>query len=256
MKKLLESKYLYYCKEDFIENDPISIPYLFRKSQEIEIAAFFSAIFAWGRRDIIIRKATELMHLMDMSPYDFIINSTDNDIARLSHFKHRTFNYEDLMFFIKAFQVHYKSNSSLESAFNPSLFDKEQTIEPHLNYFYDYFLGLAPHYSRTKKHLSSPHKNSACKRLAMFLRWMVRTNGVDFGLWKKIHSSQLIIPLDVHVLKTATFLNLIDIEDKPNWKTAIKLTKKLTEFDPIDPVKYDFALFGMSIDKEDFSSLL
>lgn len=246
LKTFLDKRYEEYAREEFIAKDPISIPYRFSKKQDIEIAAFFASIFAWGRRDIIIAKTNQLMNLMDESPYDFILNFQENDLAKISQFKHRTFNSVDLSFFLNAFQCHYKKYDSLENAFLPAQ-KKFATIEPCLNYFYDYITALTPIESRTFKHLSAPQKGSACKRLCMFLRWLVRKDTVDFGLWNTIKPSHLIMPLDVHVMKSANKLSLLDEKSKSNWQTALNLTEKLQTFDANDPVKYDFSLFGMGI---------
>lgn len=246
LKTFLDKRYEEYAREEFIAKDPISIPYRFSKKQDIEIAAFFASIFAWGRRDIIIAKTNQLMSLMDESPYDFILNFQENDLANISQFKHRTFNSVDLSFFLKAFQCHYKKYDSLENAFFPAQ-KKFETIEHCLNYFYEYITELMPIESRTFKHLSAPQKGSACKRLCMFLRWLVRKDNVDFGLWNTIKPSHLIMPLDVHVMKSASKLGLLDENSKSNWQTALNLTEKLRTFDANDPVKYDFSLFGMGI---------
>lgn len=270
LKSLLDKKYKEYSSLEFIPLDPISIPKQYTKKQDIEIAGFFAAIFSWGRRDIIIKKSTELMAIMGHSPFEFIQNyNPKTDYNRISGFKHRTFNGSDLDFYIRAMQKHYENYESLEDAFyintpakqilnpfnaNHSLIKHEKvsqsnlkdTIEGNLIHFYTYFSSLVPNEQRNLKHISTPAKNSACKRLCMYLRWMVRNDQVDFGLWKKINTSQLIIPLDVHVMKISFHLNLIDINDKPNWKTALKLTESIQKFNPKDPVRYDFALFGMS----------
>lgn len=246
LKTFLDKRYEEYAREEFIAKDPISIPYRFSKKQDIEIAAFFASIFAWGRRDIIIAKTNQLMNLMDESPYDFILNFQENDLAKISQFKHRTFNSLDLTFFLKAFQSHYKKYDSLENAFLPAQ-KKFETIEPCLNYFFEYITELTPIESRTFKHLSAPQKGSACKRLCMFLRWLIRKDTVDFGLWNTIKPSHLIMPLDVHVMKSANKLGLLNENSKSNWQTALSLTKKLRTFDANDPVKYDFSLFGMGI---------
>lgn len=246
LKTFLDKRYEEYAREEFIVKDPISIPYRFSKKQDIEIAAFFASIFAWGRRDIIIAKTNQLMNLMDESPYDFILNFQENDLAKISQFKHRTFNSVDLSFFLKAFQCHYKKYDSLENAFFPAQ-KKFETIEHCLNYFFEYITELTPIESRTFKHLSAPQKGSACKRLCMFLRWLVRKDTVDFGLWNTIKPSHLIMPLDVHVMKSANKLGLLNENSKSNWQTALNLTEKLRTFDANDPVKYDFSLFGMGI---------
>lgn len=254
LKSLLDKKYKEYSRLEFISLDPISIPKQYTKKQDIEIAGFFAAIFSWGRRDIIIKKSTELMAIMGHSPFEFIQNyNPKSDYKHITGFKHRTFNGSDLDFYIRAMQKHYENYESLEDAFylikkssKVSQSNLKDTIEGNLIHFYNYFSSLVPNEQRNLKHISTPAKNSACKRLCMYLRWMVRNDQVDFGLWKKINTSHLIIPLDVHVMKISFHLNLIDINDKPNWKTALKLTESIRQFNPKDPVRYDFALFGMS----------
>lgn len=233
----------------FIENDPVSIPHRFIKQQDIEIAAFFAAVLAWGQRKTIINKCVELMERMDNSPYDFIVHSSANDLKQLHGFKHRTFTTDDLLYFISFLNHHYKTYTSFEDAFIPPHFDG--SIEAALNHFRHYFFSL-PHPSRTQKHIASPNRKSACKRLNMFLRWMVRTddNGVDFGIWKQLKPANLICPIDVHVNRVARYFRLIT-RKQTDWDTAIELTNRLKGFDIEDPVKYDFALFGMGVEYKD-----
>lgn len=249
LKKDFDSLYPTFANKDFIPQDPISIPYLFSKQQDIEIAGFFAAIFAWGRRDIIISKARELMELMDYQPYEFVHSYQPKDYKQLLHFKHRTFNASDLDFYLRAFQVHYQSNLSLETAFYPSdsSIQISDTIENGLVHFYDYISGIVPCEKRNLKHISTPIKNAACKRLCMYLRWMIRKDDVDFGLWRSIDASQLVIPLDVHVMRVATAYGILTKDDKPNWKTALKLTNYLKTINAKDPVKYDFVLFNLGV---------
>lgn len=244
--KFLNKKVDEFNQPFFIKDDPISIPHLFTKKQDIEIAGFFAAIFAWGNRTTIINKSKELLSLMDNAPYDFCMNHSDVQLKKLLHFKHRTFNATDLLYFIEFFKFHYSSNKSLESAFAKGMKKDDETIENGLIHFYNYFFSLPDIPERTKKHIASPDKNSTCKRLSMYLRWMVRNdkNGVDFGIWKNIKPSQLICPLDVHVVRVAQKLGLLD-SNKTDWQTAATLTKYLRTLDKHDPVKYDFALFGL-----------
>jgi uncharacterized protein (TIGR02757 family) len=248
LKNRLDQAYEYYAQSSFIENDPIAIPHSFSQIHDIEIAGFFAAIFSWGRRDIIISKSKELMEIMNHQPFDFIANYSSIDKHKIDHFKHRTFNASDLDFYIRAFQQHYKKYESLEIAFLPDNSKKGKTIEANLVHFYNYVSGLVPHEKRNLKHISTPASGAACKRLCMYLRWMVRKDEVDMGRWKNIKPSQLIMPLDVHVIRLGIEIGLIDETDKPNWKTAIKLTKKLRKLDPKDPVKYDLALFSLGVD--------
>jgi uncharacterized protein (TIGR02757 family) len=188
LKVFLNSKVDFYNQPSFIANDPICIPHLFTKKQDIEIAGFFAAIFAWGNRTTIINKSKELMQLMDNAPHQFVLQHQKKDLEKLTGFKHRTFNTTDLLYCIEFFKMHYLSHQSLEKAFIQGLHKKDLTIENGLKGFYDYFFSLPHIPERTKKHIASPDKRSSCKRLNMFLRWMVRRDnkGVDFGIWKNI----------------------------------------------------------------------
>jgi len=253
--ELLNKKVALYNHIDFIGNDPICIPHKFSKKQDIEIAAFFAATLAWGNRKSIINSCNKVLQIMDNSPYDFIMNMRDKDnlIQKNNGFAHRTFNAIDLSYFLKFLHFHYryKGEDSLETAFNKGLQTNDATIENGLNGFYHYFFNQAlfeDTYSRTKKHIAAPFKKSAFKRLNMFLRWMVRhdKNGVDFGLWKQIKTSQLVMPLDVHVLNVANKLSLLK-HKKNTWETAIDLTNILKKLDANDPVKYDYALFSLGV---------
>ena len=255
LRDFLNKKVKEYNQKTFIASDPISIPHRFAIKQDIEIAGFFAAIFAWGNRTTIINKCNELMNLMDDAPFQFIIQHHEIELKRFLNFKHRTFNATDLLHFIRVLRHHYENDSSteptLETAFSKGLLPKDETVENALMSFHDYFFSLEDSPGRTKKHISTPANNSSCKRLNMFLRWMVRNDnaGVDFGIWKNIQPHQLVCPLDVHVQRVARNLNLIQSE-KADWKTAVELTEKLKSFDPIDPVKYDIALFSMGVGKK------
>jgi uncharacterized protein (TIGR02757 family) len=250
LKKFLDKKVIQFNSLDFIQDDPVCIPHLFSKKQDIEIAGFFAAIFAWGIRKTIINKSKLLFQLMDNSPYDFCVNHTDEDLKKLEKFCHRTFNDTDLLYFVSFLKFHYSKNKSLESAFfnNKTMSQSEHTVENSLNYFYNYFFSLEDIPERTKKHIASPQKNSSCKRLNMFLRWMVRNDnkGVDFGIWKKITPAQLICPVDVHVARVSRHFGLLQ-RKQVDWLAAVELTQELKKFDPQDPVKYDFALFGLGV---------
>ncbi len=272
LKSFLDSKVAQYNRPDFITNDPVSIPHLFTKQQDIEIMALWAAVLAWGQRVTIINKCNELIKLMDGAPYDFITNHQEVDLKKLLHFKHRTFNDVDTLYFISFFRYHYERHESLESAFIPAetpitpiviLSGSEgsaksdvnenaaaEPIEKYLNHFRSYFFSLPDYPHRTKKHISSPLQKSTCKRLNMFLRWMVREDncGVDFGIWNHIKPSELICPCDLHVDRVARKLNLIT-RKQTDWQTAVELTQRLREFDPADPVKYDFALFALGIEE-------
>lgn len=250
LKYFLDAQVEKFNHIDFIESDPISIPHAFSKKQDIEIAGFFAAIFSWGNRKVILRKSTELMHRMDLAPYDFVMHHTKKELNALHVFKHRTFNGYDLFYFIQFLQKHYTHHPSLEIAFTNGMFPDDLHIENALNGFYNNVFppqkdGTT---NRAAKHIGAPSKNATCKRLNMYLRWMVRKDnkGVDFGLWEKISPAQLICPLDVHVIRVARQLKLLD-EKLPDWKTALALTETLKTFDATDPVKYDFALFGLGV---------
>ncbi len=248
LKEFLDKKVDQYDQPSFIPYDPICIPHLFKKKQDIEIAAFFAAIFAWGNRATIIRKSTELMHAMDMAPHEFMLNHQEKDLRRLLEFKHRTFNATDLLYFIDFFKHHYSTNKTLETAFTRGMKKDDTDMENALIGFQHYFFSLEEVPTRTMKHIATPERHSTCKRLNMFLRWMVRKdkNGVDFGIWKNIYPSQLVCPVDVHVARVAKKFNLLN--RKPvDWLAAIELTEQLRRFDEADPVKYDFALFGLGV---------
>jgi len=253
LKKFLDQKVIDFNNPSFIKDDPVCIPHLFSKKQDIEIAGFFSAIFAWGTRKTIINKCRLLLQRMDNAPYDFCINHSDEDLKKLEKFCHRTFNDTDLLYFISFFKFHYSRYISLESAFfnNTGKQQAPNTVETSLNSFYNYFFSLEDVPSRTRKHIASPAKNSSCKRLNMYLRWMVRNdnNGVDFGIWKKITPSQLVCPIDVHVARVARHFNLLK-RKVVDWEAAVELTRALRKFDKTDPVKYDLALFGLGVSEK------
>ncbi|MBK7652020.1 MAG: TIGR02757 family protein [Flammeovirgaceae bacterium] len=246
LKAFLDAKVDQYNTLDFISLDPISIPHQFSKKQDIEIAGFLAATLAWGQRVTIINKCKELLHLMGDAPYDFLLHHKPIDLKPFEKFKHRTFNATDTLYFIESLSTYYKTHHSLEDAFVVQATDT--TIEAGLINFHKIFFSLPDFPARTIKHVSTPARKSACKRLSMFLRWMVRQDekGVDFGLWKRILPSQLVCPCDVHVERVARKLNLISRKGM-NWQTALELTSNLRKLDPVDPVKYDFALFGLGI---------
>lgn len=250
--KFLNKKVEEYNQPSFIKNDPISVPHLFTKKQDIEIAGFFAAVFAWGNRTTIIRKTRELMERMDASPYQFVLQHSEKDLSKLASFRHRTFNETDLLYFIEVLKHHYSFHNSLEDAFithkprNALQHRAESLVEDGLVGFHDYFFSLEDSPPRTRKHIATPGKGSTCKRLNMYLRWMVRKDkaGVDFGIWNKINSSQLICPIDLHVARVAKSLNLLR-RKQVDWQAALELTGQLRKLDFADPVKYDFALFGL-----------
>jgi uncharacterized protein (TIGR02757 family) len=244
----LNKQYRIYNQPGFIKDDPICIPHLFSQKQDIEIMGFFAAIFAWGQRVTIINKCKELIQRFDNAPYDFILNHQESDLQNLLHFKHRTFNDTDLLYFVSFLKFWYTKHESLEQAFAQHIHKKDITIENGLNGFREYFFSLPDVPHRTAKHIASPAQHSACKRINMYLRWMVRSDnhGVDFGLWKTIKPSQLICPLDVHVQRVAFQFGLLE-RAQSDWKAALELTENLRKLDPKDPVKYDFALFGLGV---------
>lgn len=248
LKAFLDEKTEKFNQPSFIEFDPVSIPHSFTKKQDIEISGLFAAVLAWGKRKTIIRKCRELMEQMDNSPYDFVRNHTESDLKRFLDFKHRTFNSTDALYFIEALRSLYTDHKSLESVFFTS--PSDETVEKGLIKFNQQFFALPDSPHRTRKHLPTPERKSTCKRINMYLRWMVRSdnNGVDFGIWKKIKPSQLICPCDLHVDRVARTLKIIK-RKQTDWLTALELTSNLRKMDPIDPVKYDFALFGLGVEE-------
>ena len=244
LKEFLDNKVNEYNRPEFIKDDPITIPHSFTKKYDIEIAGFFASVFAWGNRTTIISKGRELMQRMDNSPHEFIKDHTAKDLRDLKGFKHRTFHEDDLYYFVESLHHHYSKNHSLESAFFP---EQDYSVENGLIHFRNYFFSF-DHLKRTEKHISSPLQKSTCKRLNMFLRWMVRKDnkGVDFGLWKNIAPSQLICPIDVHVARVAKKLGLLK-RKQVDWLAAAELTNALCQLDRDDPVKYDFALFNLGV---------
>ena len=252
LKDFLDKKVDEYNQPGFIPNDPISIPHQFSAKQDIEIMGFLASIMAWGQRKTIINKCNELVARMDGSPYDYMINHQEQDLKTLLGFKHRTFNDTDILYFVSFFKHHYQHFESLEDAFLVGQENREEVdLEMALNAFKTYFFSLPDYPVRTRKHISSPAQKSTVKRINMFLRWMVRkdTKGVDFGIWHRLSPKDLICPCDVHVERVARKFGLITL-DKVNWKTAQELTANLRLLDPLDPVKYDFALFGLGVEGE------
>jgi uncharacterized protein (TIGR02757 family) len=248
IRNFLEDKAVFYNQPAFIRNDPVCIPHSFTRKQDIEISGLFAAIFSWGNRTTIIRKSRELLQRFDNAPYEFICGHTETDLKKMQGFKHRTFNDTDLLYFISFLRWHYEKYDSLEDAFLKGMDEKDTNVKNGLNGFHHYFFSMEDVPRRTRKHIAAPDKNSSCKRLNMYLRWMVRSDdrGVDLGIWKRIHPSQLICPLDVHVARVAKRFQLLD-KEQADWKAAEKLTEYLRKLDPDDPVKFDFALFGLGI---------
>ncbi len=248
LKEFLDAQVEKFQHPSFIEEDPISVPRQFNSLQDIEITGFWTAMLSWGLRKTIIRKARELVDLMDGAPYEFILHHREKDRKRFLHWKHRTFQSTDTLYFLEFFQQFYRKHHSLEDAFVPASTLQNPDAETALVHFHETFFGLPHAPKRTRKHVATPAKNASCKRLNMFLRWMVRSdeNGIDFGLWKKISPAQLLIPLDVHVARVSHRLGLLS-RKQMDWKAVLSLSKRLREFDPDDPVKYDFALFGLGV---------
>jgi len=243
IKELLELKFTQFNNTDFIETDPISIPHLFTKKEDIEIAGFLSATIAWGQRITILKNAQLLMQYMEHDPHQFILHAKKNDLLPFKKFVHRTFNGDDAVYFIQALQKIYLNHGGLEMAFSHYPQNMAQTI----SHFRQLFLSTAKT-TRTQKHVSNPLKNSSSKRICMYLRWMVRkdASGVDFGIWKKLTPSQLYTPLDLHSGATARKLSLLT-RNQDDWKAVVELTENLRTFDAQDPVKYDFALYGLGV---------
>jgi uncharacterized protein (TIGR02757 family) len=245
LKSFLDEKVNLYNNPKFIETDPIQIPHLFTLKEDIEITGFLVATISWGNRKSIINNGNRLVELMGNSPYDFVMNFSEEQSESLSNFVHRTFNNEDLAYFLKSLQNIYKNHGGLETLFSKHA--KKDSMQPAIHHFKKTFFEL-PHPSRTQKHISDPLKNSAAKRINMFLRWMVRNDatGVDFGIWKSIDSSQLSCPLDVHSGNVARKLKLLKRKQN-DAKALLELDNSLRKLDSQDPVKYDFALFGLGV---------
>lgn len=232
----------------FIEHDPISVPHRFNKLQDREIIGFWAATLAWGQRKTILQSALKLSRLMDDAPHDFILNHQESDRKRFLEFKHRTFQATDTLYFLEFFQQYYRRHDTLETAFVRHLQPGAADVEAAISGFHRDFFALPYAPERTRKHVATPERGSTCKRINMFLRWMVRRDerGVDFGLWKQISPAQLLIPLDVHVERIARGLGLLE-RPQVDWKAVLELTERLRVFDPADPVRFDFALFGMGV---------
>ena len=245
IKDFLDEKVVKYNHPKFLEDDPLQIPHRFTKKEDIEISGFLTATIAWGNRKSIINNASNLMQLLDHAPHDFIMNHAEQDLQKLDSFVHRTFNGIDLGYFVKSIKNIYTNHGGLENIF--TIYQENKSLQPAITKFKSIFFEL-PHHSRTTKHVSDPSKGSAAKRINMFLRWMVRDNstGVDFGLWKGIPPAHLSCPLDVHSGRVARKLRLLSRKQN-DAKALLELDKSLRKLDPKDPVKYDFALFGLGV---------
>ena len=245
LKVFLDEKVILYNNPEFITSDPIQVPHAFTKKEDIEIAGFIAATIAWGNRKMIINNAKKFMTLLDNAPHDFIMNHSEDEINKLDHFVHRTFNHIDAKYFIKALKHIYTHHNGLENAFAKA--NTSHNLQHAISNFKQVFFEIE-HPQRTQKHISDPLKGSAAKRINMFLRWMVRNDkaGVDFGIWKSISPSLLSCPLDVHSGNVARKLGLLQRKQN-DAKALFELDTNLRLLDPSDPVKYDFALFGLGV---------
>lgn len=245
LKDFLDTKVVQYNTPEFIDSDPIQIPHLYNRREDIEIAGFLAATIAWGNRKMIIRNANQMMDLMGNSPHDFVMSHSESDLIPLTAFVHRTFNGGDFATFIKALRHIYENHSGPEAIFRKYL--QDDTLQPAIHEFKKIFFEI-DHLQRCQKHVGDPLRGSSAKRINMFLRWMVRDNstGVDFGLWKTIPPSALSCPLDVHSGNVARKLGLLDRKQN-DAKAVSELDIRLRQLDPADPVKYDFALFGLGV---------
>lgn len=245
LKEFLDEKVAKYNRPEFIISDPIQIPRQFNQKEDIEIAAFLAATIAWGNRQAIIKNASHLMQLMENQPFEFITEGTFTDFERVGAFVHRTFNGQDCIYFMHSLKNIYQSHGGLQTVFETG-FKKGENIKEALNHFHKMFFELPG--ERTRKHVANVVKGASGKRLNMFLRWMIRNdnNGVDFGIWDGIPASDLMLPLDVHTGNVARKLGLLN-RKQDNWKAVEEVTNELRKLDSEDPVKYDFALFGLGV---------
>jgi uncharacterized protein (TIGR02757 family) len=248
VKNVLDSQYRVFNNTDFIENDPVQIPHRFSKKEDIEIAGFLAATISWGQRKSIIKNCSFLMSLMENAPFDFVCNAQEQDLKRLEKFVHRTFQGSDCKFFVRSLQNIYLNHKGLETIFTNG-FKASNTIYNALVLFRKVFLSVE-HQHRSNKHIADVMANASAKRLNMFLRWMVRKDdcGVDFGFWRKIPMSALMLPLDVHTGNISRELGILK-RSQNDWKAVEEVTSVLRTFNPKDPVKYDFALFGMGVNR-------
>ncbi|MCB9202434.1 MAG: TIGR02757 family protein [Flavobacteriales bacterium] len=243
---LLEKAHLY-NHIDFIENDPIQIPHKFAKKEDIEISAFLTSTIAWGNRKNIIRSAEKMMNYMDNSPFQFVMEHKESDFKKMPESIHRTFKKEDFVYFIQSLKSLYKKHESLESIFLIKTDKSNQNLKENITTFWTHFFKLN-YNQRTEKHIGNPNKNSACKKINMFLRWMVRKDnkGVDFGLWNRIPMSMLSCPLDVHSGRVAREYEILK-RTQNDWKAVEELDYNLREINSEDPVLLDYALFGLGV---------
>lgn len=249
IKQFLDESYFKYNRPNFIENDPVCIPHRFSKKEDIEIAGFLAATIAWGNRKSIIKNADSLMTLMDNDPYAFTINHSKSELKTLQKFVHRTFNGHDTQFFIQSLKHIYKTHGGLEAVFKCNSTDISSSLKERIISFRNIFLETT-HPPRSEKHISNPATKSSSKRLCMYLRWMVRNDkrGVDLGIWKSISPAELCLPLDVHTGNVSRTLGLLNRKQN-DWQAVEEITNVLRTMDKTDPVKYDFALFGLGVEK-------
>ena len=249
IKEMLDEKYHQYNVKGFINDDPIQIPHLFSKKEDMEIAGFLTATIAWGNRRSIIKNASRLMALMDNAPHEFVTDHSAKDLKRFEGFVHRTFNSIDSVFFIRSLKNIYIKHGSMEQAFSNGIKEGDDVKGAIINFRKEFL--RTKHEKRSEKHISDPLRNSSAKRLCMYLRWMVRKDacGVDLGIWRAIKPSQLCLPLDVHTGNVSRKLGLL-LRKQDDWKAVDEITKVLKVFDPKDPIKYDFSLFGLGVSKE------
>ena len=249
LKEFLNEQVEQFEKIDFIKDDPILLPHKFSKKEDIEIIGFLVATIAWGNRKSIINNGNRLCQIMENSPHEFVLNHSENDLKTAEKFVHRTFNSEDLRHFLLALQWIYKTKNGLETVFTDGFKNRMNSAHAISSFKQTFF--QIDHLKRTEKHVSDPLKGSSAKRLNMFLRWMVRSSekGVDFGIWKNIPTSKLMMPLDVHTGNQGRNLGLLTRKQN-DWKSVLELTESLRKFDSKDPVKYDYALFGMGVNNK------
>lgn len=247
LRDFLDEKVEKFNRPDFIENDPIQIPHLFSKKEDIEIAGFLTATIAWGKREMIIKNSRQMMSLMGDEPHRFVTDHSEDDLLSLKKFVHRTFNGEDLTYFIRKLRMICQTGG-LENIFAPTI--EEENLKGVFSRFHELFFSDTEASFRSRKHVANPEKGSSAKRLSMYTRWMSRPSdtGVDFGIWKSVSPAKLSCPLDVHTGNVGRLLGLIT-RNANDWKTVEELDAHLRKFDPLDPVKYDFALFGLGVDE-------
>jgi len=247
LKEFLDEKVELYNRPSFIEHDPISIPHLYTKKEDIEISGFLAATIAWGNRKMILRSSVRMMEILEDSPYEFIVNSSDCELDQAVRFVHRTFNLVDLAYFLQALRHIYRNKGGLEKIFET--YKTSDSLQPAIHELHRIFFEL-PHERRTERHVSDPFKGSAAKKLNMYLRWMIRNDnrGVDFGIWKTIPPSILSCPLDIHSGNVARKLGVLKRKQNDS-KAVMELDKYLRSLDKLDPVKYDFALFGLGVNE-------